>query len=229
MLLLRLSGHSCAGKTRLVNALPLFGITCPKVIRYTSRAPRPEEIEGGDYFFRTREIIAALPEEKYLVGPVRNMLQAFDLDQIEAGLKTHDLLLIEIYPTLWPKLVSRLDERMPGKLITASVFMTAVNPAAIAHFKNDEEKAGYITSEVYKMLLFRNKDELEDIKIRAHAAAREILGALSPEGSKMYQKIIHSAPEGPDGMDDWTRAEWPAGQAKEAIKEFISYFDSISS
>jgi hypothetical protein len=77
------------------------------------------------------------------------------------------------------------------------------------------------------MLLFRNKDELEDIKIRAHDAAREILEALSPEGSKLYQKIIHSAPEGPDGLDDWTREEWPAGQAKRAVLEFINLYKSL--
>jgi hypothetical protein len=227
MLLLRLSGHSCAGKTRLVSALPQFGITCPKVIRYTSRAPRPEEIEGGDYFFRLREFIATLPEEKFLVGPVRNMLQAFDLDQIEAGLKTHDLLLIEIYPALWPRLVSRLEDRMPGKLVTASVFMTAVDPLVIASLNDDEELTGYISSEVYKMLLFRQKDEIEDIKVRAHAAAGEILEALSPVGSKMYTKIIHSAPEGPDGADDWTREGRPVGLAKKALEEFIDLFKKI--
>ena len=57
MLLIRLSGHSCAGKTRLVNALPKYGITLPRVLRYTSRAPRPEEIEGEDYFFLSRVYI----------------------------------------------------------------------------------------------------------------------------------------------------------------------------
>jgi guanylate kinase len=221
MMLLRLSGHSGAGKTRLVNALPQYGITCPKVVRYTSRAPRHEEKEGEDYFFRSREFIESLPEKDFLIGPVRNMLQAFDLHQIESDLRSHDLLLIEIYPALWPKLISRLDERMPEKLITASVFMTAVNPLAIKKFNNKVEKAGYITSEVYKMLLFRNKDEMEDIKIRAYAAAGEILEALSPAGRKVYSKIIHSAPEGPDGEDDWTRGPEPVGHARKALQDFI--------
>jgi guanylate kinase len=227
MILLRLSGHSCAGKTRLVNALPQFGVNCPKVIRYTSRAPRPEEAEGEDYYFRSREFIEALPPPDFLTGPVRNMLQAFDLKQLETDLHTHDLVLIEIYPTLWPKLISRLEERMPENPVTASVFMTAVNPAVIAEFKEDEEKAGYISSEVYKMLLLRNKDELEDIKIRAQAAAREVLEALSPEGIKIYSKIIHSAPEGPDGEDDWTREEKPAGQAMKSLEEFVDLFKKM--
>lgn len=224
MLLLRLSGHSCAGKTRLVNALPSFGIHCPKVIRYTSRAPRPEETDGEDYFFRTREFIEALPEKDFLVGPVRNMLQAFDLNKLEHDIGNHELVLIEIHPSLWPKLVSRLEERLGKDFTTASVFMTAVDPKAISRFKKKEEKAGYISSEVYKMLFFRNKDSLQDIKIRAYAAVDEILEALSPDGRKMYVKIIHSAPEGPDGNDDWTRESLPVGQAAAAMKEFIRVF-----
>ena len=220
MMLLRLSGHSGAGKTRLVNALPQFGIKCPKVVRYTSRAPRKEETEGEDYYFRSREFIEALPPQDFLIGPVRKMLQAFDLKQLETDLNTHALVLIEIYPSLWPKLISRLEERMPEKLVTASVFMTAVNPLAIKKFKKKVEKAGYITSEVYKMLLFRNKDEMEDIKVRAHAAAGEILEAISPKGRKLYDKIICSAPEGPDNEDDWTREGKQAGKALEALGEF---------
>jgi hypothetical protein len=228
MILLRLSGHSCAGKTRLVNALPQFGISCPKVIRYTSRLPRKEEIEGEDYFFRSREFIESLPEKDFLVGPVRNMLQAFDLEKLATDLASNDLVLIEIYPDLWPKLVEHLSKKIKKPLVTASVFMTAVNPAMIKKFSSKEEKTGYITSEVYKMLLRRNQDELEDIKIRAHAAAGEIMEALSAAGRKMYDKIIHSAPEGPDGEDDWTREKEPVGQAKPALEEFIDFYSSLN-
>ena len=226
-MLLRLSGHSGAGKTRLVNALPQYGITCPKVLRYTSRAPRPEEIEGEDYYFRSCQFIESLPEKDFLVGPVRNMMQAFDLEQLETDLNTHDLVLIEIYPDLWMKLLGRMKERLGDRFTTASVFMTAVDPADVERFRDDKEKAGYITSEVYKMLLFRNKDEIEDIKIRAHAAAGEIMAALSPDGRKMYAKIIYSAPEGPDGEDEWTREPRPAGQAKVALEEFFAFYQSL--
>jgi len=228
MILLRLSGHSCAGKTRLVNALPGFGIICPKVIRYTSRPPRINEIEGEDYYFRPREFIESLPEEDFLVGPVRNMLQAFDLKKLASDLETHELVLIEIYPDLWPKLISRLEQRMFDTIKTASVFMTAVDPERIKSFASQEEKAGYIASEVYKMLLFRNKDDSEDMKVRAHAAAGEILSALSTAGRKSYDLIIHSAPEGPDGEDDWTRETQPVGKALTATNDFLGLYMDLN-
>ena len=94
MILLRLSGHSGAGKTRLVNALPQYGITCPKVLRYTSRPARKNEVHGEDYYFLSRSFIESLPEKDFLVGPVRNMVQAFDLRQLEIDLSNHELVLI---------------------------------------------------------------------------------------------------------------------------------------
>ena len=94
MMLLRLSGHSGAGKTRLLNALPLYDITCPKVLRYTSRPARKDEVHGQDYYFMSRAFIEALPEKDFLVGPLRNMLQAFDLKQLEIDLRRYDLVLI---------------------------------------------------------------------------------------------------------------------------------------
>ncbi len=83
-MLLRLSGHSGAGKSRLTAALPQFGITCPRAILYTSRSPRDGEVHGKDYYFLSRGAIAALPRSDFYVSPVREMLQAVDLSQLEA-------------------------------------------------------------------------------------------------------------------------------------------------
>jgi hypothetical protein len=207
--------------------LPQYGISCPKVLRYTSRPARKNEVHGEDYYFLSQSLIESLPEKDFLVGPVRNMVQAFDLNELEYNLANNNLILIEIYPDLWPRLIKRLSERMEQQLITASVFMTAVNPVIIEKLHDPKEKAGYITSEVHKMLLFRNKDGLEDIKIRANAAAGEVLEALSAEGQKQYAKILYSAPEGPDGEDDWTREALPVGQAKMVIEEFIEFYKGL--
>ena len=228
MILLRLSGHSGAGKTRLVNSLQKFGIYCPKVLRYTSRHPRIDEVHGQDYFFMSRAFIESLPEEDFLVGPVRNMLQAFDLRQLETDLKMNNLVLIEIYPDLWPKLIDRMKACLGEKLKTVSVFMTAVDPTRIVEFADDTTKAEFISREVEKIIRLRNKDEEADVLVRSAYAAKEVLEALSPEGCKMYNKIIHSAPEGPDGEDDWTREREPVGRAKKALEEFIELIKRYS-
>jgi hypothetical protein len=228
MILLRLSGHSGAGKTRLINALPQCGISCPKVLRYTSRPARPDEFHGQDYYFMSRSFIQSLPEKDFLVGPVRNMLQAFDLNQIEMDLTTYDLMLIEIYPDLWPGLLTRLAERLGDRLKTVSVFMTAIDPVYLETLPDKKTQSEFITREVEKILLFRNKDNSKDIHIRSFAAAYEILEAISPEGRKKYAKILHSAPEGPDGEDDWTRESRLVGRAKAALEEFIAFYRTLS-
>jgi hypothetical protein len=227
MILLRLSGHSCAGKTRLVEALPKFGLPIPKVLRYTSRAARPGEFHGQDYYFMSRAFIQSLPEIDFLVGPVRNMLQAFDLEQLELDLRRYELVLIEIHPTLWPRLLERMKERIVDELQTASIFMTAVNPENILNLSDDRARAEFIAREVKEFLVHRNKDEEKDIEIRAQYAASEILGAIGPEGRVLYDLIIHSSPEGPDGRDEWTRQNGPAGQAKAALEQFISFISDL--
>ena len=164
MILLRLSGHSGAGKTRLVNALPKYGVSIPRVVRYTSRPAREGEVHGEDYFFVSGEFIESLPEQDFLVGPVRNLVQAFDLRKLENDLRAYNLVLIEIYPDLWPGLLARMTDRLGKELKTASVFMTAVDPKQVKKFPDDTARSEYITREVEKILASRKKDAVEDME-----------------------------------------------------------------
>jgi hypothetical protein len=105
--------------------------------------------------------------------------------------------------------------------------MTAVDPAYLENLADEHSKVEYITREVEKILVSRNKDDVKDIRVRASSAAGEILGALSPEGRKMYSKILYSSPEGPDGEDEWTRGAMPVGQAKVAMEEFFAFYKGL--
>jgi hypothetical protein len=156
------------------------------------------------------------------------MLQAFDLKQLEIDLKMNALVLIEIYPDLWPKLLARMAECLGGPLTTASIFMTAVDPVYLRKLPDEKAQSDYIRREVEKFLILRNKDEGQDIQVRSQYAAGEILEAISPEGERMYSRILHSAPEGPDGKDDWTREGLPVGRAKAAIEEFIAFYQTLA-
>ena len=88
-----LSGPSCVGKSPLGKALAKFypelsGALHPLVL-YNSRAPRPGEVDGVDYHFRTSEQVESFrTDERFAVLEVRGDLQALDLVQFAGGHKS---------------------------------------------------------------------------------------------------------------------------------------------
>jgi hypothetical protein len=225
MMLLHLAGHSGAGKTRLLTALPARGVTAPRAVLCTSRLPRDAEIHGRDYYFLTRGAVAALPRESFFVGPVREQLQAVDLVQLEEDLKNNLLVLVEIHPTLWPGLKQAMTDRLGDRLRTASVFMTAVDPEAIRAMPDNDARGRYIRTEVERTLTWRAKDSSASIGRRVASAVGEILKALGLDGRTDYDRVLHSSPEGPDGQDDWTRGGAPVGRAGRALDEFVQFVE----
>ena len=227
MLLIRLSGHSGAGKTRLLAQLPRYGITCPRAVLYTSRLAREDEQHGKDYYFLSRAAIAALPSDDFYVRPVREMLQAVDLSQLEIDLRSSNLVMVEIYPDLWPGLLRRIEERMRCTIPNTSAFMTAVHQKAILA-QPEESRDRFIQSEVERILTWRNKDAPDKVELRAASAVREILTAIGPEESQHYARIFDSSPEGPDGEDEWTAEAEPVGDARRVLDEFIAFYKSVT-
>lgn len=223
MLLLRLSGHSGAGKSRLTDALPNYGIKCPRSVLYTSRLAREGEVHGNDYYFLSRSAIKAFKKEDFYVGPVLEMLQAVDLNQLEQDLKKSDLVIIEIFHTLWPGLKKHITKRIGDDLRTVSVFMTAIDPDFLHSLPSDEARAQHIRDEVSNILSARGKDDTTTINKRSDSAVQEILAAIGHDGIKQYRKVFHSAPEGPDGDDEWTREEEPTGRARKVLDDFIVF------
>jgi guanylate kinase len=218
MLLIRLSGHSGAGKSRLLAALPKFGMRFKKTVLYTSRPPRLGEIDGEDYHFLSSHKIKELPRDRYFVGKVREMWQAVDLVGLNKDLQSNDTVIIEIFHQLWLNLTHIITKNPKPDLRIASVFMTAVDPEVLKNMP-DEKVSKIIRENVRKILEWRNKDDQESILRRADSAVEEILTAL--KNPDTYSALIHSAPEGPDGKDEWTRNEHPTGLAKEALNKFL--------
>lgn len=227
MILVRMSGHSGAGKSRLLAALPSVGVECERAVLYTSRLARDGEIHGKDYYFLSRSAIAALPGYDFHIGPVREMLQAVDLQQIETDLRSSGVVMVEIFADLWPGLIKRMEERMLCRLPSASVFMTAVDPKRILTMSEDQ-RHGFIETEVTRILTWRGKDQPDKIKFRARSAVKEILQAIGPDGHSLYTQVLYSAPEGPNGEDDWTKLGGPVGQAKVVLDEFVAFFKATT-
>ena len=69
--LIILSGPSCVGKgplyTAFNNFYPESAANLQKLVLYNCRSPRPGEIDGNDYFFRSREEIEGLREKEHFV------------------------------------------------------------------------------------------------------------------------------------------------------------------
>jgi hypothetical protein len=187
---------------------------------------RTGEIHGQDYYFLSRSAIAALPAADFYIGPVREMLQAVDLKQLEMDVKSHDLVLVDIFAGLWPGLETRIRERLGPELRTASVFMTAVDPNAVGSQPDDETRARFIQDAVERNLRWRAKDSADKIRLRAKSAVAEITEALGPSGAALYERVFHSSPEGPDREDEWTKEAQPTGRAKDILNEFVVWLQS---
>ena len=228
MLLIRLSGHAGAGKSRLIASLPDRKATCPRSILYTSRPAREREVHGKDYYFLSRSSIAALPDEHFFKGRVREMLQAVDLKQLETDLWASDVVLIEIFADLWPGLFGRLQDYMLIDVPSRSVFMTAVDPKEIKRKKTEKRKADLIRTRVEQILTRRNKDTPDRVKSRAKTAVKEVLEAIGPDGKDLYAKVFYSSPEGPDGDDEWTQPGGPVGRAATVLNQFVKFYESAT-
>jgi hypothetical protein len=154
------------------------------------------------------------------------MLQAVDLVQLESDLQSSNVVMIEIFADLWPGLIKRLEERMHHTIPAASVFMTAVDRQTILD-QTDDRRAGFIEGEVRKILSWRRKDDEDKIQSRAKSAVKEILSAICPkDGQVPYAEVFNSAPEGPDGEDEWTKGKQPMGRAKQVLDEFVTFFNT---
>ncbi len=224
MILLRLSGHSGAGKSRLLKEVEHRGVTVGAVALFNTRTPRPSEVDGGDYHFVTREQIQQLPVDSYYVGPVREMLQAVDLVKLEEDLRTRELVVIEVSHKLWPGLEQALRQRLGDCLRTVSVFICAVDLERIETLE-EREARGEIEEEVKAILTWRRTEDNVAIARRARSAACEVLGALT--GAQRYNRIFRTSPEGPDGEDDWTFPGGPRGNAARAAEEFVAFIEAL--
>jgi guanylate kinase len=128
-----ITAPSGTGKTTLLKALMAADQRLRFSISYTTRPPRPEEVEGRDYFFvhpeefrRLREagaLVEWVEQFGYEYGTSREWVQAtvqagadlvFDLDSRGARALQHafpQAVLIFILPPSWEQLERRLQVR----------------------------------------------------------------------------------------------------------------------
>jgi guanylate kinase len=223
------SGPSCVGKSPLIKA---FARLYPEkykdlkpLVLYNSRSARPGEIDGVDYYFRTRHEIEALKDsDDYVVMDVRGDLQAIDLKELVSTLEKSGVLF-EGNP-----FIGRILQTHPAlnDLDRLSVFMAPVTRDEIIYLKNIEPAVSLpdiITDIMRRKLLRRTRrqkgelslNDLENIERRAKSAFRELQDASN------FQYVIPSH----DGEDseNWDAFYYPLGDARRSLLTFLSLLE----
>jgi guanylate kinase len=221
--LIILSGPSCVGKgplhTAFNNFYPEQAAKLQKLVLYNCRSPRPGELDGKDYYFRSREEIETLREKKnFIVLDVRGDLQAVDLKDIERRLATGDLFF-EGNPFVGRKLL----EAFASMDSLLSIFLSPLSREEILFLRSQEpglSLADFLTDVMRRKLLRRTKrqknilslKDLENIERRAVSAYSELTEAWR------FQYVIPNH----DGEDseNWDAFYYPVADARKALLAF---------
>jgi guanylate kinase len=221
-----LCGPSCVGKTPLAKSLAKFhpdlSSRLQRLVMINSRSPRPGEIEGKDYYFRTREQVEGLRSDKrYVVLPVHHDLQALDLRQIESILERGDAFY-EGNSTVSRTLLSHPQLAGVAKL---SVFLSPLSKEEIVYFKAPERHASLnqLLTDIQRRKLLRRTTrqktnlslkDLEDIEKRASDAYPELQDAWR------FDYVIPNH-DGEDS-DNWEAFYYLIGDARKTLAAFAA-------
>jgi guanylate kinase len=178
--LILLSGPSCVGKSPLHAALGKFhadaAAKLTKLVLFNSRSPRPAEIDGRDYHFRSREEIESYRQKSgFVVLDVRGDLQAIAFDDVDRALSSGDLLFEGN-----PFVASKLQSEFASRVGVLSVFLAPLSREEILHRQSAEQHvvlADFVTDVMRRKLLRRTQrqkgilslKDLENIPSVRHA------------------------------------------------------------
>lgn len=221
-----LSGPSCVGKTPLFKALgrfyPELHRKLLKLVLYNSRRPRPGEMDGVDYHFRTREQVEVLrAESRYAVLEVRADVQAVDVEGLKALLGRGDVLF-EGNPFVGRALIENPRLAEVKKL---SMFVAPLSREEIVYLNAPERNVSLpdtVTDIMRRKLLRRTRRQkqelslrdLEDIEKRAGSAYREMQEAWR------FQHVIANH-DGEDS-DNWEAFYYLIGDARKTLEAFVA-------
>jgi guanylate kinase len=221
--LIILSGPSCVGKGPLhsafTNFYPELAAKLKKLVLYNSRSPRPGEIDGQDYHFRSRDEVTKLQaKENFAVLDVRGDVQAVDLKEAEQTLAAADLFF-EGNPFVGRKLL----ESFASKFAVLSIFLAPLSGEEILFLHSQGRThsfADFLTDVMRRKLLRRTQrqksilslKDLENIERRAASAYSELKEAWH------FEHVIPNH----DGEDseNWNAFYFPVGDARKALLAF---------
>ena len=221
-----LTGPSCVGKSPLRRALkklyPDLSSTLKAFVLYNTRSPRPGEVEGIDYYFRTRHQVEELRKDPdFIVIEVRGDLQALNLSSLKKQLENGDVFF-EGNPFVGK--ILQTHEKL-SEIEKLGVFMSPLSKDEIVYLKGPEKNLflpDIVTDIMRRKLLRRTKKQkgilsladLENIEKRAKSAYREL-----KEGHYFQYIIVNH--DGEDS-DNWDSFYYPLSDAKKSLEIFAA-------
>lgn len=220
------AGPSCVGKSTLEKALRKF---CPDLaarlqapVLYNCRDPRPGEVDGLTYRFRSRERLESLRDrEGFLVMDVRNDIQALAMADLQAVLDSGKDAFFEGNPYIACALMNA-PQLQDVPMVT--VFMSPVSAEEVAYLIAEAPgQVERIVTDVMRRKLLRRTQrqkgilsvrDLEDIEARCGAAYRELGYA------HQFQYVLPNH----DGEDseNWDAFYYPLGDARRCLLDFAA-------
>lgn len=220
-----LSGPSCVGKSPLFACLgkfyPELSRRLHKLVLVNSRDPRPGEIDGVDYHFRTRTQVEALRNDKrYVVLEARTDLQALNVEELEALLRQGGAFY-EGNPYVAREL--QTHPRL-AKAQRLSIFISPLTREEIEYLRSRERNVSLqeLVADIMRRKLLRrtrrqkgelSANDLQNVETRASSAYRELQMACH------FQYVIPNH----DGEDseNWDAFYYPIGDARKTLHAFI--------
>jgi guanylate kinase len=216
-----LSGPSCVGKGPLHSAFSKFfpeqAASLHKLVLYNCRSPRPGEVDGKDYWFRSRQEIETFrKKQNFIVLDVRGDLQAVDLNDVDRTL-TAGHLFFEGNPFVGRK----LREAIAAKANLLSVFLSPLSREEILFLQSRNVALPEFLTDVMRRKLLRRTQrqngilsvkDLENIERRASSAYTELKEAWH------FDYVIPNH----DGEDseNWDAFYYPVGDARKTLVAF---------
>ena len=158
-----LSAPSGGGKSSIARALLARDTTLVRSISATTRKPRPGDIDGKDYFFKSKnDFLKMISEGKLLeYSEIYDNLYGIPKDFVEAQLhQGHDLIF-----DIDTQGAQKLKTILPNSVVSIFILPPSID-------------------ELRKRLEARNQDSPEEIDLRINLAIKEI------EQAKNYDYVV---------------------------------------
>ena len=151
-LLIVISGPSGAGKDSVVDQLRQMTTRFHFVVTSTTRSPRPNEVNGKDYFFLTKDQFAELIEKDEMLeyAIVYNDFKGIPKQQVRDAMATRE------------DVIMRID-------VQGAETIRQLCPEALLIFLTVESEV-----ELERRLTIRKTENIEDLKLRIATARKEL-------------------------------------------------------